>query len=134
MLDQPDQQERGSSDPSPTQLHGSYPPQHFDGQQQQRGQQEYYAQQGYAPQLPQQQVQYAPAQQQQQQPLMQGQQAPQRQQQQQQQGNGGGPFAMGQVINPNDPMLDEDPFGLSASMHYPTSYSGIGQHQQGPGR
>ena len=27
------------------------------------------------------------------------------------------------MIDPNDPMLDADPFGLSASMHYPTSYS-----------
>ena len=30
---------------------------------------------------------------------------------------------VGEVIDPNDPMLDADPFGLSASMHYPTSYS-----------
>ena len=29
----------------------------------------------------------------------------------------------GHMIDPNDPMLDADPFGLSASMHYPTSYS-----------
>lgn len=28
-----------------------------------------------------------------------------------------------QAIDPNDPMLDADPFGLSASMHFPTSYS-----------
>jgi len=34
------------------------------------------------------------------------------------------------MIDPNDPMLDADPFGLSASMHYPTSYS-FDQHQQG---
>ena len=27
------------------------------------------------------------------------------------------------MIDPNDAMLDADPFGLSASMHYPTSYS-----------
>lgn len=27
------------------------------------------------------------------------------------------------MIDPNDPMLDADPFGLTASMHYPTSYS-----------
>ena len=27
------------------------------------------------------------------------------------------------MIDPNDPLLDADPFGLSASMHYPTSYS-----------
>ena len=34
----------------------------------------------------------------------------------------GGQFG-GDMIDPNDPMLDADPFGLSASMHYPTSYS-----------
>ncbi|KAK5173737.1 uncharacterized protein LTR77_002418 [Saxophila tyrrhenica] len=28
-----------------------------------------------------------------------------------------------EMIDPNDAMLDADPFGLSASMHYPTSYS-----------
>lgn len=37
--------------------------------------------------------------------------------------NVSGPFAMGQAIDANDPMLDADPFGLSASMHYPTAYS-----------
>lgn len=26
-------------------------------------------------------------------------------------------------FDPYDPMLDADPFGLSASMHFPTSYS-----------
>jgi hypothetical protein len=25
-------------------------------------------------------------------------------------------------IDPNDPLLDQDPFGLSASMHFPTPY------------
>jgi hypothetical protein len=34
----------------------------------------------------------------------------------------GGPFG-NDMIDPNDPMLDADPFGLSASMHYPTAYS-----------
>lgn len=33
-------------------------------------------------------------------------------------------------VDPNDPMLDADPFGLSASMHYPTSYSFDQQQQQ----
>lgn len=43
--------------------------------------------------------------------------------------------AMGQVIDPNDPMLDADPFGLSASMHYPTSYSAMDhQQRQQPGQ
>ena len=41
-------------------------------------------------------------------------------------GEGQGLFAMGQV-DANDPMLDADPFGLSASMHYPTSYSTMEQ-------
>ncbi|QIW95452.1 hypothetical protein AMS68_000970 [Peltaster fructicola] len=27
------------------------------------------------------------------------------------------------MIDPNDPLLDADPFGLTASMHYPTAYS-----------
>lgn len=31
--------------------------------------------------------------------------------------------SMGQMIDPNDPMLDADPFGLSASMHYSTAYA-----------
>lgn len=51
------------------------------------------------------------------------------QQQQQIQATGHGHPLDGQIptmeemIDPNDPMLDADPFGLSASMHYPTSYS-----------
>ena len=37
---------------------------------------------------------------------------------------GGGPFAPGNHgFNPYDPMLDADPFGLSASMHFPTPYT-----------
>lgn len=28
-----------------------------------------------------------------------------------------------QLFDPYDPMLDADPFGLSASMHFPTNYS-----------
>jgi hypothetical protein len=36
----------------------------------------------------------------------------------------GGPFpAMNQMFDPYDPMLDADPFGLSASMHFPTNYA-----------
>ena len=30
---------------------------------------------------------------------------------------------MEQMFDPYDPMLDADPFGLSASMHFPTNYS-----------
>jgi len=49
----------------------------------------------------------------------------QEQQQQQQTGNGGsgfGPMTQ-QLLDPFDPMLDMDPFGLSASMHFPTQFS-----------
>ncbi|KAF2114414.1 hypothetical protein BDV96DRAFT_494673, partial [Lophiotrema nucula] len=36
----------------------------------------------------------------------------------------GGVFnGMNHLFDPYDPMLDADPFGLSASMHFPTSYS-----------
>jgi len=31
--------------------------------------------------------------------------------------------AMNQLFDPYDPMLDADPFGLSASMHFPTQFS-----------
>lgn len=31
--------------------------------------------------------------------------------------------AMNQLYDPYDPMLDSDPFGLSASMHFPTQFS-----------
>jgi len=51
---------------------------------------------------------------------------PQYEQQQQQQGAEGETSAYASIphmIDPNDPMLDADPFGLSASMHYPTAYS-----------
>ncbi|KAM3415567.1 hypothetical protein BST61_g9088 [Cercospora zeina] len=37
---------------------------------------------------------------------------------------------IGDYVNPNDPMLDADPFGLSASMHYPQSYAGPQYHDQ----
>ncbi len=37
---------------------------------------------------------------------------------------GGGPFGSGSHgFDPYDPMLDADPFGLSASMHFPTPYT-----------
>ncbi|PIB01175.1 hypothetical protein CB0940_01671 [Cercospora beticola] len=36
----------------------------------------------------------------------------------------------GDYVDPNDPMLDADPFGLSASMHYPQSYAGPQYHDQ----
>ncbi|KAI9787300.1 MAG: hypothetical protein M1835_002819 [Candelina submexicana] len=39
--------------------------------------------------------------------------------------DGNGPVfgAMNQLFDPFDPMLDADPFGLSASMHFPTQFS-----------
>jgi hypothetical protein len=38
---------------------------------------------------------------------------------------GGGQFGPGahHTFDPYDPMLDADPFGLSASMHFPTPYT-----------
>ncbi|EME50232.1 hypothetical protein DOTSEDRAFT_68942 [Dothistroma septosporum NZE10] len=76
-------------------LHGTYPPQFEQGQGHQHG--AYYeAQSG---------VQHG-----QQQPLMQPTSHPNAED---------GSYD----VDPNDPMLDADPFGLSASMHYPTSYS-----------
>lgn len=38
---------------------------------------------------------------------------------------GGGPMmnGMNNGFDPYDPMLDADPFGLSASMHFPTQFS-----------
>ncbi|KAK1808924.1 hypothetical protein LTR12_016706, partial [Friedmanniomyces endolithicus] len=116
MLDHSDPHDlERTSDTSPT-LQGTYPPQ-FEPPKH-HAQQEYYQQQYNGPTMPQ---QMAPPQQ----PFGE----PQKQQtmrptsQPQARHSVTGPFAMGQVIDPNDPMLDADPFGLSASMHYPTAYS-----------
>ncbi|KAK1080456.1 hypothetical protein LTR33_005527 [Friedmanniomyces endolithicus] len=116
MLDHSDPHDlERTSDTSPT-LQGTYPPQ-FEPPKH-HAQQEYYQQQYNGPTMPQ---QMAPPQQ----PFGE----PQKQQtmrptsQPQARHSVAGPFAMGQVIDPNDPMLDADPFGLSASMHYPTAYS-----------
>ena len=35
----------------------------------------------------------------------------------------GGFGGQGQAFDPYDPMLDADPFGLTASMHFPTPFS-----------
>jgi hypothetical protein len=86
MLDQPDAED--TSDPSPDQLHGTYPPQ-FDHHQPSTS--DYYQPPMSAP-------------------------LPMTSQPQLQFGH------MGEIIDPDDPMLDADPFGLSASMHYPTNY------------
>ena len=100
MLDQTDAAEDGS-DPSPDQLHGTYPPQ-FDHHQPPTT--DYYQAPMSAPvQMPSQ-------------PQMQPTSQPANADANVQFGN------MGEMIDPDDPMLDADPFGLSASMHYPTNY------------
>ncbi|KAK4552500.1 hypothetical protein LTR86_010344 [Recurvomyces mirabilis] len=154
MLDEPadpqDQDQDQVSDPSPTQLHGAYPPVQYDvderlqQQQQQHVQQEYYQQHYNHTQQQHQPATHhpGPTQQQQQQqhhpqytqphhqPLMPASRPPTSQISM---SAGGGPsgFAGGQMIDPNDPMLDADPFGLSASMHYPTAYSALDQPRLG---
>jgi hypothetical protein len=37
--------------------------------------------------------------------------------------NGSSFGSMTQLLDPYDPMLDMDPFGLSASMHFPTQFN-----------
>lgn len=32
-------------------------------------------------------------------------------------------YTMGPAFDPYDPMLDADPFGLTASMHFPTQFT-----------
>jgi hypothetical protein len=133
MLDHVDQQDVGeASDTSPTQLQGSYPPQFDQAQQQQQAPppqppQEYY-QQSFGAQPSVQQHNMQPQQQyaEQQQPAPQAMAASQPQQAPQ---SAGGQFGMSSIIDPNDPMLDADPFGLSASMHYPTAYSALDHPQ-----
>lgn len=100
-------------------LHGNYPPQQYDQAHPPPGQGYCYQQSGQQSHMPPPgQQQMTPQYEQQQQHLTQG---------QQQQGSEGGDSdayaSIPHVIDPNDPMLDADPFGLSASMHYPTSYS-----------
>lgn len=97
MLDQDDAD--GISDPSPDQLHGTYPPQ--VGQQHPPSNDYYQAPPSVHPSQ-----QHLP-------PTSHPPNA-----------EPGGQFGeLGEIIDPNDPMLDADPFGLSASMHYPTAYS-----------
>lgn len=45
----------------------------------------------------------------------------QQQQQMSQAGDNGATFSS--MLDPYDPMLDMDPFGLSASMHFPTQFT-----------
>ena len=100
MLDQNDVDD--TSDPSPDQLHGTYPPQ-FDHHQPPTS--DYYQPPLSAPMQMSSQAQMPPT-------------------SQPTNVDGSSQFAgMGEMIDPDDPMLDADPFGLSASMHYPTTYS-----------
>ncbi|KAI7460169.1 hypothetical protein KC357_g9045 [Hortaea werneckii] len=136
MLDHadPDAVTDAHSNASPHQLHAAYPPQdQFD---QQQAAADYHPRLGYGPGQHQRmgsQSQYGQHQ------IGSQQRQQQQQQQQQQQGSGAaaaaaggggqGPFAGAQAIDPNDPMLDADPFGLSASMHYPTAYTPMDQRR-----
>ena len=98
MLDDPD---ADGSDPSADRLQGHFPP-HYE--QQQHHQQ--MPSGGYYQQPMQDQSQMVP------------------QAQQQMPGASSGPTGpQFDMIDPSDPMLDADPFGLSASMHYNTAYS-----------
>lgn len=51
------------------------------------------------------------------------QQPPPTQQPSAQPDSGAGFSSMNQMLDPYDPMLDMDPFGLSASMHFPTQFT-----------
>jgi len=128
MLDHPDQDPQDElSNSSPNQLHGDYPPQQFDPS-------------SYTPQQPpgggeayEQSMGMASMQQQQQQHL-QFEQAHMGPALLHRHASSGPPYdqAMGPMIDPHDPMLDADPFGLSASMHYPTSYSSLDHQPPAP--
>jgi hypothetical protein len=102
-------------------LHGNYPPQQYDPAHPPAGQGFGYQQSGQSSHMPppgqQQMTPQYEQQQQQQQHLGQG------QQQQGSESESGAYASIPHMIDPNDPLLDADPFGLSASMHYPTSYS-----------
>ncbi|KAK3067062.1 hypothetical protein LTR53_016282 [Teratosphaeriaceae sp. CCFEE 6253] len=113
MLDHDAEQQQGPQGAAT--LQGTYPPQ-FEPQrsQQQLPEQEYYQQQYGGHAMPPPQQQYGESRQ-----RMMPTSQPQARQ------SAGGPFAVEQSIDPNDPMLDADPFGLSASMHYPTAYGSV---------
>lgn len=122
MLDQPEPDQDRMSDPDHSDhhrhsLHGTYPPQQqFENPQAGPSQGYQFTQHNQQPGMP------PPRQQHPMTP-----QAPYDSQQQTQQGvseGEGGQFGtIPHMIDPGDPMLDADPFGLSASMHYPTAYS-----------
>lgn len=120
MLDHPDHEQDNTSDPSPDRLHSTFPPQFGDSQQQRQPHENDYYQHTMTMQPGQQQQMQA--------------QGHYDHTQMMQTSQPHAPSAMtgsfevlGQVIDPNDPMLDADPFGLSASMHYPTAYSAMEQ-------
>jgi hypothetical protein len=124
MLDQHDADPDQGSDPDNLDshnLHGNYSSQQYDPAHPTPGQGFGYQQSAQSAQMPppgqQQMTPQYEQQQQQQQHLSQG------HQQQSSENESGGYTAIPHMIDPNDPMLDADPFGLSASMHYPTSYS-----------
>lgn len=121
MLDQNDHDHDHASDPDNLDAHhnlqGNYPPQQYDAAHPPPGQGFGYQQPGQSGHMPPPgQQQMTPQYEQQQQHLSQN-------QQQQGSESESGAYASIPHIDPNDPMLDADPFGLSASMHYPTSYS-----------
>lgn len=102
MLDEPDDHDLATTNRSP-ELHGTYPSQFDHSQPQQHG--DYYQlRQGMQPG----QQQHVAQQGQFEQPQMMPPTSH----------SGDGQFD----VDPSDPMLDADPFGLSASMHYPASY------------
>ncbi|KAK4507573.1 hypothetical protein PRZ48_001308 [Zasmidium cellare] len=104
MLDEPDDNDLGGTTRSP-ELHGTYPSQ-FDHSQAQQHADFYQPPQGMQPGQQQQVAQQGHYEQ------------PQMMPPTSHPGAGDGQFD----VDPNDPMLDADPFGLSASMHYPASY------------
>ncbi|CAK4028974.1 hypothetical protein DOTSEDRAFT_68942 [Lecanosticta acicola] len=107
ILEEPEQD--GPAPERSPRLHGSYPPQYNHAQGQQGVEYFHSSQdmQAGAQQQLQQQAQFG-------QPHMPSNQT----------GGSDGQYD----VDPSDPMLDADPFGLSASMHYPTNYS-FDQHQ-----
>jgi hypothetical protein len=123
MLDQHDADPDQGSDPDNLDSHnlnGTYSSQQYDSAHPTPGQGFGYQQSTQSAQMPppgQQQMTPQYEQQQQQQHLSQG------HQQQSNENESGAYTSIPHMIDPNDPMLDADPFGLSASMHYPTSYS-----------
>jgi hypothetical protein len=124
MLDQHDADPDQASDPENLDahnLHGNYSSQQYDSAHPTPGQGYGYQQSAQSTQS----AQMPPPGQQQMTPQyeQQSQHLSQTHQQQAGETESGAYTSIPHMIDPNDPMLDADPFGLSASMHYPTSYS-----------